>query len=60
MFANDTNLFYSNSKINELFENVNMGLVSVADWGFANKLSIIQAKQNISFFINKWIAIIYP
>ena len=60
MFANDTNLFYSNSKINELFENVNIGLANVADWGFANKLSIIQAKQNINFFINKWIAIIYP
>ena len=40
MFADDTNLFYSNNSISELFENVNKELANVTDWCFANKLSI--------------------
>ena len=58
MFVDNTNLFYLNSNINVLFENVNNKLANAADWCFANKLSI-QAKQNIFFFINKRFEIIY-
>ena len=40
MFEDDTNLFYSNNSISELFENVNKELANVTDWCFANKRSI--------------------
>ena len=36
MFTDDTNLLYSNSNINELFENVNKELSTVTDWRFLN------------------------
>ena len=36
MFTDDTYLFYSNSNINELFENVNKELSNVTDWRFLN------------------------
>ena len=59
MFTDDTNLFNSNSNINELFENVNKELAKVADWCFANKLSINTSKTKyIHFFINKGVGVI--
>lgn len=39
MFSDDTNLFYSSSNINELFDNANEELSNVINWCFPNKLS---------------------
>ena len=39
MFAGDTNLFYSSSNINELFDNANEKLSNVINWCFTSKLS---------------------
>ena len=50
MFPEDTNIFYSNSNINELFDNVNKELANNTDWCFANKLSV---NTNIFFFFHK-------
>ena len=52
MFADDINLFYSNSNINEFFGNVNTVLVNITDWCFANKL-LINANKTISIFFHK-------
>ena len=60
MFADDINLFYSNSNINELFENVNTVLVNITDWCFANKLLINPNKTISIFFISERIGIMYP
>ena len=46
MFAQDTNIFYSNGKINELFENVNNELGNVTNWYVGNNLSISSSKLN--------------
>ena len=54
MLGDDTNLFYSNSNINELFENVNKELANVNGWCLANKESINTSKTKCIFFINKW------
>ena len=48
MFAVETNSFYSNSIIEELFEKVNKELSNVTNWCVTNKL------------INKQLGIIYP
>ena len=40
MFADDTNLFYSNKNITSLFEVVNKELVNINIWFQANKLSL--------------------
>ena len=59
IFAEDTNVFYSNSHINDLFENAKKELANFTDWCFANKLSVDTSKTKIFFFINKRIGIIY-
>ena len=43
VFADDSNLFYSNRNINEIFEIVNKELVKAIDWCFANKLSVTKS-----------------
>src|SRR5688572_25487854 len=40
LFADDTNVFYSHSCINTLFQIVNVELVLVAEWFRANRLSL--------------------
>ena len=50
MFADDTNLFYSNSYINELFENANKELAKATDLCFGNKLLINTSKTKCLFF----------
>ena len=52
MFADDINLFYSNSNINELFGNVNTVLANITDWCFANKW-LINANKTIYIFFHK-------
>ena len=59
MFADDTNLFYSNRNTNKLFENVNKKLAKVI-YVSRIKCQLIQAKQNIYYFRNKRIGITYP
>ena len=39
MFADDTNLFYTNKNVKVLFETVNKELHHVDEWFIANKLS---------------------
>ena len=46
MFAVDANIFYLNSNINELFENVIKELANVSNWCVTNKLSINTTKIN--------------
>ena len=49
MFADDTNLFFSHSDINVVFEKKNKELMNVSDWFNANKLSL-NAKKTKYFF----------
>ena len=50
MFADDTNLFFSHSDINVLFEKLNKELTNVMDCFNANKLSLNFKKTKYSFF----------
>ena len=50
MFADDTNLFISDSNIKNLFETMNEELRKVANWFKANKLSLSISKTNYSLF----------
>ena len=52
MFADDTNLFYSNKNINTLFETVNNELVNIKIWFQANKLSLNANKTKYVLFHN--------
>ena len=53
MFPDDTNLFYLNSNINELFVNVNKELANVTHWCFANKLTINTSRTKYIFFLKQ-------
>ena len=46
MFADDTNLFYSNKNIKILFKEMNIELKNISEWLRANKLSINIDKTN--------------
>ena len=50
MFADDTNLFYSNENITSLFETVNRELGNINLWFQANKLSLNVIKTKYVFF----------
>ena len=50
LFADDTNLFYSNRDYSELERVVNIDLSKLADWFKANKLSLNAAKTNFILF----------
>ena len=50
MFADDTNLFFSHSDINLLFEKMNNELTNVSNRFNANKLSLNVKKTKFSFF----------
>ena len=50
MFADDTNLFYSNKNIDTLFEIVNKELIKINTWFQANKLSLNANKTKYIFF----------
>ena len=51
MFADDTNLFISDSNIENYFEAMNEELRKVATWFKANKFSLNISKKNIIYFI---------
>ena len=50
MFADDTNLFYSNKNITTLFEFVNKELIKINTWFKTNKLSLNANKTKYVFF----------
>ena len=50
MFADDTNLFYSNKNIDTLFKVVNKELLKINMWFQANKLSLNANKTKYIFF----------
>ena len=50
MFADDTNLFYSNEDINTAFLKVNDELQKINEWLISNKLSHNVKKKQILFF----------
>ena len=50
MFADVTNLFFSHSNTNILFEKMNKELTNVSNWFNANKLSLNYKKTKFSFF----------
>ena len=50
MYADDTNLFYSNNDIETLFSAVNMELEKISEWFKANKLSLNVKKTNYTLF----------
>ena len=52
MFADDTNLFYSNKDINALFKVANEELNEINEWFKANKLSINAGKTKYIYFTN--------
>ena len=52
MFADDTNLFYSNKDINTAFLKVNDELQKINEWFISNKLSLNVKKNTYSFFHN--------
>ena len=52
MFADDTDLFFSNCNIPVLFATVNSKLSKIKQWSLANKLSLnVTQKQSIHFSI---------
>ena len=50
MFADDTNLFFSNCNIPVLFATINNELSKISQWFLANKLSLNVTKTKYSFF----------
>ena len=50
LFADDTNLFYSNSDLAQLQKIVNSELTKLSDWFCANKLSLNVVKTNYMLF----------
>ena len=50
MFADDTNLFYSNKDINTAFLKVNDELQKINEWFISNKLSLNLKKTKYLFF----------
>jgi hypothetical protein len=53
LFADDTNIFYSNSDIIELERIVNAELSKLSNWFMANRLSLNATKTNFIIFGNK-------
>lgn len=50
LFADDTNLFYTDSNINSMFQTVNQELKNINEWFKANKLSLNINKTKYTFF----------
>ena len=49
MCTDETNLFFSHSDINDLFEKINKELTNVSNWFNANKLSLNVKKTKYIF-----------
>ena len=50
MFADDTNLFYTEENIKTLYDIVNIELQKISRWFISNKLSLNVTKTRYSFF----------
>ena len=50
MFADETNLFYSDKSINALFLKLNNKLYKINQWYISNRLSLNIKKRKYSFF----------
>ena len=50
MFAYDTDLFFSHSDINILFEKTHKEMTNISNWFNANKLSLNVKKDQVFFF----------
>ena len=50
MFADETNLFYSDKSINALFLKLNNKLYKINQWHISNRLSLNIKKRKYSFF----------
>ena len=50
LFADDSNLFYSNKNLKDLEQTINEELKNVSDWLGANKLSLNITKSNLVMF----------
>ena len=60
MFADDTNLFLSGSKISEIERKLNNELSLLTEWFSANRLSLNIKKLHILYFaIGKTLMLIY-
>ena len=57
LFADDSNLFYSHSNLNVLFDTVNSELNNISSWIKANKLSLNINKTSFMLFSKK---VIHP
>ena len=53
LFADDSNLFYSNENLNVLFEVMNKELQTLTTWFSVNRLSLNVKKTNYILFSNK-------
>ena len=62
MFADVTNLFYTEENIKTLFDTVKIKLQKISQWFISNKLSLnaTKTKQNTHFFKNPTRTIIFP
>src|SRR6218665_562 len=50
LFADDTNVFFSHTSLDKLFDVMNIELIKVAEWFNANKLSLNLEKTNFILF----------
>ena len=50
LFADDSNLFYSSRRLEDLESTINTELVSIKNWLFVNKLSLNIEKSNFVVF----------
>ena len=46
LFADDTNLFLQGSNIDQMFTQINIELIKLMDWIYANKLSLNISKTH--------------
>jgi len=60
LFANDTNLFHSDSVLSNLFRTVKSELAKLSDWFKANKLSLNVNKTNYILFTNRHVNQLCP
>ena len=53
LFADDTNIFFTDNNLDNMFKVVNEELSKLSDWFFANKLSLNVTKSSYILFGNK-------
>jgi len=56
LFADDTTVYYSNKDENSMIKNIEIDLISLSQWFYANKLSLNVGKTNFVIFCPKRVA----